>query len=82
MSIVAWNILTNNILKVLEGGVRRNQKNRRTQSDPHCTMVEGRVKAMSQTLRQLSKPDAWPGQDFVYVFSPKQICNVLHVCVY
>ena len=43
---------------------------------------KGRVKAMSQTLCHLSRPDAWPGQDFVHAFSPKQVCNVLHVCVY
>ena len=41
-----------------------------TREDCELPLASGAVKVMAETLRSISKPMAWPGRDFRYVFAP------------
>ena len=44
-----------------------------TRDDCDLPLASGAVKVMSETLKAISMPMAWPGQDFKYVFPPMPI---------
>ena len=43
-----------------------------TREDSDLPLAAGAVKVMAETLKAISKPLAWPGRDFNYVFPPME----------
>ena len=41
-----------------------------TRDNLDLPLASGTVKVMAKTLQEVSKPMAWPGSDFCYVFEP------------
>ena len=51
-----------------------------THDELDLPLASGAVKVMAETLREVSKPMAWPGSDFRYVFEPSAPVEVGCFC--
>ena len=51
-----------------------------THDDLDLPLASGAVKVMAKTLQEVSKPMAWPGSDFCYVFEPSAPVEVGSFC--